>query len=235
MKTSRIAFLPGHDSAGEKAAILDRIHEHNRERGLEEVKLEIEKPTRRKLIAGLVALPFAVELLKPQAAEAATNFLWYGGATPPNGLLAAAITLMGVEMESLTTGSILLGTTIATINNTYYAQGIWGDLFLGIGQPAMVGTLSAGANFAGWFLTSPDTSTFEATTVAPARSPDYIIPMPAATNPSTTTYPTFRSQGITRLPALEWRSMIQNNSGQALGNGGTTVPFLKLAPYAVQY
>ena len=235
MKTSRIAFLPGHDSAGEKAAILDRIHEHNRARGLEEVKFEIEKPTRRKLIAGLVALPFAVELLKPQAAEAATNFLWYGGATPPNGLLLAAITVIGLEMDSLATGGIILGTTIATVNNTYYGQGIWGDLFLSIGNPPLVGTLSAGANAAGWFLTSPDTSTFEATTVAPARSPDYIIPLPAATNPSTSTYPLFRSQGITRLPALEWRALLQNNTGQAFSTGATLAPALKLAPYAVQY
>ena len=165
-----------------------------------------------------------------------TNFLWYAGSSN-NGLLTPAVSLQTTELESLASAAVIIssvGGSSGVFTNSNTAQAIWADLFLSIGNPGMVGTLSAGANVAGWFLTSPDSgTTFESATVAPPRPPDFIIPFPAATNPAASSF--FKAAGLVRIPALEFKVLVQNNTGQAIGNGGTTVPYLKMAAVAVQY
>ncbi len=162
----------------------------------------------------------------------ATNFLW--SATSP---LVSAFNLMTTEIESLTSGSVIIssvgGTSgVFTLTNT--GQSIFGDIFFSFGYPGVGSALSAGANIAGWFLTSPDGgTTYETPYYAPPRSPDFIIPCPATTI-SAGAAP-FKATGLVRMPPLQFKVMIQNNTGQTLGNGSTTVPYLKLAPVAMQY
>ena len=166
-----------------------------------------------------------------------TNFLWYPG-TSNNGLLTAAVSLMTTEIESLASAAVIVssvGGSSGVFTNSNTAQAIWADLFFSVGSPGIpTNTLAAGANIAGWFLTSPDSgTTFESATVAPPRPPDFIIPFPAATALAALSF--FKSAGLVRIPALEFKVLIQNNLGQNLGNGATAVPFLKMAPVAVQY
>ena len=85
----------------------------------------------------------------------------------------------------------------------------------------------------GWFLTSPDGgTTFEQTTVVPPRAPDFIIPLPATTITASVVY---KTSAPVLIPALTFKALIQNNTGQTLGTGGTTAPAIKLATYALQY
>lgn len=165
-----------------------------------------------------------------------TNFLWYAGASSNSGLLASAQNLLTTELESLTNGSVAVSSvngTSGVFNNSNFGQGIWADLFFNVGNPGIGSALSAGANLTGWFLTSPDGgTTFEPTGAAPARPPDFIIPMPATTITASTVY---KSAGLVRIPALQFKCLVQNNTGQTFGNGGTAVPYLNVAPSAVQY
>ena len=119
------------------------------------------------------------------------------------------------------------------VTNSDTAQAVLGDIFLSLGNPGISSAMSQGANLAGWFLTSPDGTTFESTSVAPPRPPDFIIPLPATTVSGGA--PPFRTAGPVILPALEFKVLVQNNTGQTFGNGSTTAPSLKLAPYAMQY
>ncbi len=162
----------------------------------------------------------------------ATAFLW--DSTTP---LVNAFNLMTTEIESLTNGSFIISSVngssgVFTLTNT--GQAIFGDIFFSFGNPGVGSLLSAGACISGWFLPSPDGgTTYEVTTVVPPRPPDFLIPCPASTIGSGV--PPFKAQGLVRLPALQFKVMIQNNTGQTLGNGGTTVPYLNLAPVAMQY
>ena len=165
-----------------------------------------------------------------------TNFLWYQG-TSNNGLLTSAFNLMTTEIESLTTGSVIIssvGGASGVFSATQTGQAIFGDIFFSFGNPGIASALTAGACIAGWFLTSLDGgTTFEITTAAPPRAPDFIIPCPATTIAAGAA--PFKATGLVRLPALEFKVLIQNNTGQTIGNGSTTVPYLKLAPVAMQY
>ena len=89
--------------------------------------------------------------------------------------------------------------------------------------------MQTGGNISCWLLQSIDGSTFESSASAPPRAPDVVFPLPAATLSAPAT---FLAQGLVRLPALNFRVLCQNNSGQALNAAGNTVV---LAPTAVQY
>lgn len=162
----------------------------------------------------------------------ATNFLYYSGNTPFNGLLTTAVTLVSTEMVSLGTSAVVVGAT--TFTSSYTGQGILADLFLQFGSSVSAPT--PGANFAVWFLTSPDGgTTFESTqgfNPGPPRSPDALIPISTIAIPSSTV---FRSLGMVRVPALEFKVAVQNNLGTTFSSSTAANPTLKLAPYAVQY
>ena len=165
----------------------------------------------------------------------ATNFLWFPG-TSNNGLLVTAFNLMTTELQSVTNTSVAVSSVIhgtGIVTNADTAQGVFADLFFKVGNPGIGSALSAGAAVTGWFMTSPDGgTTFEPTGAALARAADFIIPMPATTITASTTY---RTQGQVILPTLEFKVLIQNNTGQTLGTGATTAPALVCAPYALQY
>ena len=155
----------------------------------------------------------------------AQNFLWNPG-TSNNGLAATAFTLLNTELNGLTTTSFAVSS--GTFSNTSSAQAIWAQLFLTLGA---IGTaLSNGANIAGWFAQSYDGgTTYEQTSAAPPRSPDFVIPLPAATITAATVW---MSNGLVLVPALKFKVVVQNNTGQTLA--GSAANFLRAAPVNMQ-
>lgn len=162
-----------------------------------------------------------------------TNFLWYSGTTPYNGqLVATAITVVSTEMVSLGSSAVAVGAT--TFTSSYTGQGIWGEFFLTFSTS--VAAPASGANFCGWFLTSPDAgTTFESTAgfnPGPPRAPDFLIPVSTIAIASSTV---FKTAGLVRLPALEFKVAVQNNLGQTFSSSTVANPTLKLAPVAMQF
>lgn len=159
-----------------------------------------------------------------------TNFLYAPG-TSNSGLLANAVTLQSTEMNSLASAALIVssvGGASGKFTNSDTAQGIFADLFLTLG--AIGSALTGAPSLTGWFLTSPDSgTTLESLTVQPPRPPDFIIPLPLTTIGAGAVY---KSQGLVRLPALQFKVLVLNNSGQAFAASANT---LKMAPYAVQY
>lgn len=173
-----------------------------------------------------------------------TNFLWSAngaGQTANSGLLVGAVNLMTTELELLAPAASIIssvGGTSGVYSVTQTGQGIWAWLFLSLGNPANTTAMSNGANFCGWFAQSYDGgTTFECAnstvTTTPARAPDFIIPLPNTAIANT--QPPFASSGPVLLPALEFKVIVQNNTGITTMNGGTTVPYLKAAIQAMQY
>lgn len=157
-------------------------------------------------------------------------FLW-GLGTSNSGLLAALLTLQSTELNSLTNTSVALssvGGSSGKFTNANTGAAIWGDLFLTLG--AIGSALSNGANIAGWFISSADSgSTYEKASIAPARPPDFIIPLPATTISAADQ---FKSAGKVLLPAVQFKVLLQNNTGQSLASSANA---LKLAPISVQF
>lgn len=163
-----------------------------------------------------------------------TNFLWDSGSSN-DGLLTSVVTLMTTELESIASGDGIVSSVNGSsglFNQGNTGQGIWSELFYNVGSNSTEPTFTAGANLAGWFLTTPDGSTFESTTEAPPRSPDFIIPLYVGTVAADQV---FKADGLVLLPALPFYVFIQNNGGVTTGDGATTAPFLKAAPIAMQY
>jgi hypothetical protein len=164
-----------------------------------------------------------------------TNFLWAAG-TSNNGLIGSLVSLMTTELESIATAGVIVSSvngTAGVFNNSNTSQAILGEIFYYAGNAGCTPT-TAGANIAGWFLTTPDATAYEVATAAPARGPDFIIPLPlVAIGGAVTTVQ--KAIGLIRVPALPFKVLIQNNSGVTFGAGGTTAPYLKFAPTAVQY
>lgn len=161
-----------------------------------------------------------------------TNFLWCPGSSN-NGLLTPAFNLMTTELESVASAGVAVssvGGSSGLFTNLVTAQGILADLFLYVGNPSV--TATAGASWSGWFLTSPDAGTTLEGTGLPPRPPDFVIPVFAG---ATSTSNPYKSQGVVVLPALAFKVLMQNNMGVASSAGGTTAPYLKCAPYAMQY
>ncbi|MGH7044950.1 MAG: hypothetical protein ACREE2_01000 [Stellaceae bacterium] len=162
-------------------------------------------------------------------AEAALPFLWQPG-TANNGLYAPAMTLMSSELDSVASGAVAVssvGGLAGVFSNANTGQVIWSPLLLTLGPTT--GAFQTGGNLSCWFLQSVDGATFEVGSAAPPRAPDFVFPLPAA---SLGTTEMFLSQGLVRLPALRFKVLCQNNSGQTLNASGNSV---ELAPTAVQY
>jgi hypothetical protein len=177
----------------------------------------------RRLLATVIVLCASLP------AQAATPFLWQPGAEN-TGLYASALTLMSVELSAVASGAVALssvGGAAGVFSNSNTGQVIWSPLVLTLGSTA--GAFQTGGNLSCWFLQSLDGVTFESGTAAPPRAPDVVFPLPAAALAATAT---FLSQGLVRLPALRFKVICQNNSGQTLNASGNSVV---LAPTAVQY
>jgi hypothetical protein len=161
--------------------------------------------------------------------NAATPFLWQQGASS-TGLSAPALTLLTTELNSLSSGSVAVssaGGTSGVFTNANTGQVIWSPMVLTLGST--VGAFQTGGNLSCWFLQSLDGTTFENNSAAPPRAPDAVFPVPATALSSTAA---FLSQGLVRVPALKFKILCQNNSGQPLNASGNTVV---LAPTAIQY
>lgn len=161
--------------------------------------------------------------------HAATPFLWEPG-TASSGLYAPTVILMSAELNALASGSVAVssvGGAGGVFSNASTAQVIWSPMLLTLGSTA--GAMQTGGNISCWLLSSIDGSTFESGTSAPPRAPDVVFPLPASALSGSAA---FLSQGLVRLPALKFKVLCQNNSGQALNAAGNTVV---LAPTAVQY
>lgn len=160
-------------------------------------------------------------------ALAATNFLWAPG-TSNNGEIGSVLTLLSTEMNSLASGSVAastVGGTSGVFSNSDTSQAIWAEVFANLGTAG--GACAAGGNISGWFLSSSNGSTFEPTSAAPARAPDFIVPLP-----QTTLNATYKAMGLVRVPALKFKVLVQNNCGNAFAASANTIT---LAPTAVQY
>ncbi|HEY1260230.1 MAG TPA: hypothetical protein VGF34_13365 [Stellaceae bacterium] len=174
-----------------------------------------------------LALFAALALSSP--CHAATPFLWQPGASN-SGLYSPPLTLMSTELNGLASGAVAtssMGGAGGVYSNASTAQVIWSPMVLTLGPTA--GAMQTGANVSCWLLPSIDGLTFESSASAPPRAPDAVFPLPAATLSASAT---FLSQGLVRVPALKFKVLCQNNSGQALNAAGNTVV---LAPTAVQY
>lgn len=168
-----------------------------------------------------------------------TNFLWYTGVSSNDGLVETVVTAMTTELNNLANGSSALSSvngSSGVFYNTIFGQAIWADIFLNVGGPNLTGTLAAGASVAGWFLPTPDGTTYEwsnGNTIAPPRPPDFLIPLPAATSLAAASV--FKSAGMVQMPPAPWKLLVQNNAGQSLSPSTTASPYIKIAPYAMQY
>lgn len=156
------------------------------------------------------------------------TYLWDTG-TSNNGLLTSVVTLMTTEIASLSSGSVIISSVngaSGVFNTTNTGGAILGEIYFSEGNAG--NTPVAGGNVTGWFLTTPDGSTYESITAVPPRAPDFIVPLPAGA----ITTALFKANGLVNIPALPFKVLIQNNSGANFGAGATTAGYLKLAPVA---
>lgn len=183
-----------------------------------------------KHLSRILALSLSLLLATPTWA---TDFLYDPG-TSNNGLIVGQLTVVdGTTTNALAAAAVVASTTVCTsgvCSNSDTAQGIWGIAQLASGT--FQGACTAGANVAGWFQETVDGTNYPTTSAVPARAPDFIIPLPTGT---TAGY--FNSQ-IIRLPALKFKTVIQNNCTVS-GGGGTfsanTSNVVTLGILAVKY
>jgi hypothetical protein len=173
-----------------------------------------------------LSLPVAIASDQGSVPTTAKSVLWNTG-TSNNGLIASLLTLESTELNALTNTSIALssvGGSSGLFTNANTGAAIYGEMSLTLG--AIGSALSAGANIAGWFIRSLDSgSTFEQSSAAPPRAPDFIIPLPATTISAAAQF----ASGTIRLPSVQFKVLLQNNTGQTLAATSNT---LKLAPIA---
>jgi len=169
----------------------------------------------------------------------ATHFLH---ATGTNGLLVSAFAIVdSTDLDSLTNGSAVTSATGVHSNGQFSqtdtGSAQYGYVMLTVGNPGW--TPTAGGCLTGWFMLSQDggsnfetsNATARTTEAAVARPPDFVIPLEGAALSTGT----FRFSPLIRLPWTSCKTLVQNNSGATLGNGGTTHATLKIIPVADQY
>lgn len=174
--------------------------------------------------AAVAADKALVVSLSPNSPPANRNALYATG-TSNSGNLVAAFSLQTTELNSLANAALIVssvGGSSGKFTNIDTGQGKLGEIFLTLGT---VTTMTAGGSLSGWFLLSPDSgTTLESLTVVPPRGPDFYIPLDATTGNKT-----YKAYGQVKLPALQFKVLVQNNSGQAFTSSGN---ILKLAPIA---
>lgn len=163
------------------------------------------------------------------------NFIWFSGTSNNGVLTSSAITLMSTEYVSI--GSSGTAVSANTFGSSQTGQGLTGNVYITYGS-SQGSTQAAGANIAGWFLTSFDNgTTFESTSPGTAngnspRPPDFIITLPSTV---VATGLTFGSVAVS-IPPLKFKVMLQNNTGVTSPTTNSAgAPSIFLAPYAVQY
>jgi hypothetical protein len=154
-------------------------------------------------------------------------FTWYPGVNS-NGIYGTSLTLMTTELNSLAAAGLAVssvGGVSGEFTNANTNQVIFSPVVLTLG--AIGSALSAGANVSCWFLQSPDGTHFESSSFAPARPPDVVFALPAATITAGTI---FLNQGtIVRVPALPFYVLCQNNTGQTLAASGNMIALVPTA------
>lgn len=166
----------------------------------------------------------------------ATNFLHAlgsAGFTTNSGYIVAPFNLIGsTELSGLANTSTALSSTGGTsgvFNQVIFGQAQYALIYLTVVTASWIGT--AGGNITGWWLHGANSSSaleaFNATS-GPARSPDWIIPLPATAAIGST----FFATGVPALPYDTVKVVVQNNSGATLGVGNHTIT---VAPVADQY
>lgn len=151
-------------------------------------------------------------------------FLW-GAGTSNSGLLVSALTLMSTELNALASGSLIVssvGGTSGTFNNSNTSQGIIGDVWLEVGSTAFATTVGSTPNVACWFVTTPDGSKFESSTIAPSRPPDFVISTPTAILAASSNW---KTPGVCQVvyPPFPFKVILQNNLGVIFPATGCTL------------
>jgi hypothetical protein len=152
---------------------------------------------------------------------------------------ASAVTLLTTELNALASGAAAtssVGGTSGVFTESSTSSYLWGDLVFNPGG-AFGSAPAAGGYLAGWFLRSPDGgSTFETVVATPSltqpalpRSPDFVIPIDAATGASGDLK---WGQGRTPLPYESYKVLLQNMTSQALAATGNT---LRVLPITNEY
>jgi hypothetical protein len=123
--------------------------------------------------------------------------------------------VMTTELNSLVNGGLVSSNQLFTSGSM--SKALFAEIFFILGT---VTTMSTAACLSGWFLQSPDGVNFESVAAAPARPPDFLIPVPTTTGGSM-----YKTQGIIRLPSLRFKILVQNNSGQTWTASGNQLIF----------
>lgn len=191
--------------------------------------------SRRSLLrAGLGGLLAAPAIIR--GAAAATNFLEAPGT---NGFITAPFNLLSTELNTQTNGSAVtssVGGSSGVFSQSNTANAIFAMIYFTSGGSFTPST--SAADFAGWFLTSPDGgSTFETATATPSttvlalsRPPDFIIPFSNAAYASGNI--AICSGGFVQMPWGSFKVLLQNYTGVSLPASGNTI---KAGPVAIQY
>lgn len=166
----------------------------------------------------------------------ATNFLWYSGSTPYNGILTSSgVTIVGSAQTdtSVFLSSYTVSNSTTTFTSSYFGQAIYGVMTLTLGSTNYSPiAAAAGGNICGWFLQSQDGTNFEKITSSlPSigRPPNFIIPL---TTYGATASQQFLASGLVQIPATKFQVAIQNNTSQTFASTGA---YISLAPIAMQY
>jgi hypothetical protein len=196
--------------------------------------------SRRSLFRRAALIPAAI-LARPVLGRARepsppTNFLQAPGM---NGYITTPFDLVSSELDSLKNGA---GATssIGGRNGIFTREQTGNAIFAAI-YFVSGGSFTpsvAAADFAGWFLASPDGgSTFETvvqtpnnTNLALTRPPDFIIPLGVGTYAAGNQ--AWCSGGIVQLPWGAFKLEVQQFSGVSLPPSGNLI---KCAPVAVQH
>jgi hypothetical protein len=159
------------------------------------------------------------------------NFLH---ATGTNGFIATPFSLMTTELNTLTNGSVAVSSvngTSGVFNQTDTAHAQYGYIWLTLGGN-FAATPAVGACITGWFINSTDGgTTFEKSSAAPPRAPDFVIPL---TNAAYSASDVVYASGLVQLPYGSFKVLIQNNAGTSASTASSG-NILKCAPVADQY